>query len=168
MLRGFGICPEGAEQKSPGQRPGIRGPDMPKALKGRHKGSALSRPFRAWSCVVGTIPGRCPGLICGCPFGAAGRKCATSKTRERGDRSRRAGTLPRSRVGLVLGQSRPSCMQSASNPICPAILQVSELLTCPLTSFNAHAPTGSVPRGDSLSGIGSSIRGGEASCFGPR
>ena len=44
---------------------------MPKALKGRHKAIALSRPLRVRSRVVGSVPGRCPGLTCGCPFGAA-------------------------------------------------------------------------------------------------
>ena len=30
----------------------------------------MFRPFRARVPTFGRIPGRCPGLICGCPFGA--------------------------------------------------------------------------------------------------
>jgi hypothetical protein len=73
MLRCFGVAPKGPKQESPGQRPGYRHPDILVALKGRHKAIALFRPFRARSRLVGAIPGRCPGLICGCPFGAEGK-----------------------------------------------------------------------------------------------
>jgi hypothetical protein len=104
MLRCFGICPEGAEHKSPGQRPGNRDPDMTRALKGRHKGIAMFRPFRAWSRVVGAIPGRCPGLICGCPFGAADKTAQHQNAQVR-DASRGQFEVhsrsPRLRVGLV-------------------------------------------------------------------
>jgi hypothetical protein len=47
MLRCFGIRPEGAEQISPGQRPGNGNSREKQALKGRNKGLAMLRPFRA-------------------------------------------------------------------------------------------------------------------------
>ena len=43
----MGFCPEGAEQISPGQRPGTTKSNRTQALKGRHKAPKLFRPFRA-------------------------------------------------------------------------------------------------------------------------
>ena len=40
------------------------------ALKGRRSGGSFVRPFRATVSSAVDYPGRCPGLICGCPFGA--------------------------------------------------------------------------------------------------
>ena len=47
--------------------------------------AVLFRPFRAGTWVVDVFahPGRCPGLICGCPFGAADNS-ATSKGADQG------------------------------------------------------------------------------------
>jgi hypothetical protein len=47
MLRCFGFRPEGAEQTSPGQRPGNGNSRGKQALKGRNTGLAMLRPFRA-------------------------------------------------------------------------------------------------------------------------
>jgi hypothetical protein len=47
MLRCFGFRPEGAEQISPGQRPGNGNSRGKQALKGRNKGLAMLRRFRA-------------------------------------------------------------------------------------------------------------------------
>jgi hypothetical protein len=45
MLRCFGFRPEGAEQISPGQRPGNGNSRGKQALKGRNKGLAMLRPY---------------------------------------------------------------------------------------------------------------------------
>ena len=47
LLRSFGIRPEGAGQNSPGQRPGNGNSREKQAVKGRNKGLAMLRPFRA-------------------------------------------------------------------------------------------------------------------------
>ena len=73
LLQGYRVlefCPEGAKQISPGQRPGDRKPNRPRALKGRDTCRVMFRPFRAQVSASDPLPGRCPGLICGCPFGA--------------------------------------------------------------------------------------------------
>jgi hypothetical protein len=48
-------------------------------------GPVMFRPFRAHVSTSNPIPGRCPGLICGCPFGAtdkdAGIDAKVSKNR---------------------------------------------------------------------------------------
>ena len=87
MLRIF--APVRARQISPGQRPGGRrerrtgqrfkpGASPVRALQSGRAGDIgtaggklrkrLFRPYRAASCMVHvSIPGRCPGLYCGCP-----------------------------------------------------------------------------------------------------
>jgi hypothetical protein len=69
MLRCSEFRPEGAEQISPGQRPGNGNFRGKQALKGRNKGLASCALTGTGECVA-MVPGRCPGLICGCPFGA--------------------------------------------------------------------------------------------------
>jgi hypothetical protein len=70
MLRCSVFCPEGAEQKSPEQRPGKpyfrRKPSPERAQHGRRDVSPLqgSEPH------LPRFLGRCPRLICRCPFGA--------------------------------------------------------------------------------------------------
>ena len=49
------------------------------ALKGRYK-RHVSRPFRAKIPVL-QYPGRCPGLLCACPFGAKERKAQLQNLR---------------------------------------------------------------------------------------
>ena len=51
---------------------GSKGALLTKALKGRNTAWVVSlfRPFRAYATCAGSIPGRCPGLICYGPFGA--------------------------------------------------------------------------------------------------
>jgi hypothetical protein len=50
------------------------------ALKGRDTGTAMLRPFRAQVSTSDPIPGRCPGLICGYPFGATGNDAGIDAT----------------------------------------------------------------------------------------
>ena len=66
--------PEGASQRSPGQRPGLVGPINQPALKGRHSHRHLpgaAPPFQGWWSSSRVFPGRCPGLGC---TGPSGRK----------------------------------------------------------------------------------------------
>src|SRR5579863_6698265 len=78
--RVWGFCPEGAEQISPGQRPETGKSNRPQALKGRDTGPPMFRPFRAQESTCDPIPGRCPGLICGCPFGATDKDAGIDAT----------------------------------------------------------------------------------------
>ena len=61
--------PSGAGLISTGQRPGDQKMNEAGALKGRHTGPAMSRPFRAHVSSYQPIQGRCPVLICGCTPG---------------------------------------------------------------------------------------------------
>jgi hypothetical protein len=74
-------APKGKQHASPGQRPGNRDSKKGNALKGRHNSRLLRarsppenrilyRTFSARAWLLDVIPGRCPGLICDCPFGA--------------------------------------------------------------------------------------------------
>jgi hypothetical protein len=78
--------PKGPVDISQGHRPGL-GEEQPFiALKGRNKITTLGRlcrPFRAWATFCLSLPGRCPGLVCGCPFEAR-TECATSETASEG------------------------------------------------------------------------------------
>ena len=61
-------------QNSPGQRPGKRRTVHVRALTGRNNSVPLCRPFRASGVVEFPCPGRCPRLICCCPFGAENQR----------------------------------------------------------------------------------------------
>src|SRR5229473_738004 len=110
MLRIFSHCPEGAEQTSPGQRPGKRGcVQNPSPERAAQLGDcfALTGRCRArwWYPFAArrSPPGRCPGLICGCPFGTQEAQQRNIKTRERGAvlaRPNALRTCPESDVGL--------------------------------------------------------------------
>ncbi len=43
------------------------------------KDRILFRPFRAGTWLLGVVPGRCPGLICDCPFGATTQRAQLVK-----------------------------------------------------------------------------------------
>ena len=62
--------PEGAATDQPRASPWDHEVKPSSTLKGRHKAPEMFRPFRARVSTSDPIPGRCPGLICGCPFGA--------------------------------------------------------------------------------------------------
>jgi hypothetical protein len=67
----MGFCPEGAEQISPGQRPGTTRSNRTQALKGRHKAPELFRPFRA-QVTIRPDPRALPWADLFGPFGAKG------------------------------------------------------------------------------------------------
>ena len=77
----MGFRPEGAEQISQGQRPGTWKSNRPSALKGRDTDTVMFRPFRAPVSTSNPIPGRCPGLIRGCPFGATDKSVLEGEAR---------------------------------------------------------------------------------------
>ena len=54
------FAPKGQPQISPGQRPGATKSNAPQALKGRHNGMELFRPFRAHVSTFEPIPGAMP------------------------------------------------------------------------------------------------------------
>ena len=45
----------------------------PERAQHPHRVGRVCRPFRARGASWTRYPGRCPGLVCGCPFGASGR-----------------------------------------------------------------------------------------------
>ncbi len=62
--------PNGAEQTSLGHRPGfVIVPNLFSSPE-RAEQNGLCRPFRARMFGGDVYPGRCPGLVCCCPFGA--------------------------------------------------------------------------------------------------
>jgi hypothetical protein len=110
MLRRFVVCPAGAEQISPGQRSGkrnFREKHMIMALKGRNKRPAMVRTFRALLRGSSRSLGRCPALICRCPFGAI-ENCATTKSASEVRRAsvREPMHFPRWSFGLVFRSAR--------------------------------------------------------------
>ena len=64
------LRPNGAEQTSLGQRPRlVMAPNLFSSPE-KAEQNDLCGPFRAWMFVDDDYPGRCPELVCGCPFGA--------------------------------------------------------------------------------------------------
>ena len=86
MLRDLEFRPEGETTFQPRAtpwEPGFQGSACPVrapqfsavAMSQSHvKNRILFRPFRAGTWLLGVVPGRCPGLICDCPFGATTRR----------------------------------------------------------------------------------------------
>ncbi len=85
-------APKGKQHASPGQRPGKRGiqeRECPvRAYKSRllrarspPKNRILYRTFSARAWLLDVVPGRCPGPICDCPFGATTQKAQHQKAR---------------------------------------------------------------------------------------
>jgi hypothetical protein len=86
MLRDLEFRPEGETTFQPSAtpwEPGFQGSARPErapqvsavAMSQSHvKNRILFRPFRAGTWLLDVVPGRCPGLICDCPFGATTQK----------------------------------------------------------------------------------------------
>ncbi len=86
MLRDLEFRPEGETTFQPRAtpwEPGFQGSACPVrapqfsavAMSQSHvKNRILFRPFRAGTWLLDVVPGRCPGLICDCPFGATTQK----------------------------------------------------------------------------------------------
>ena len=72
------VCarPEGAKTNRPRATPrgcGTTNPRRPERATQSGRIHHLCRPFRAQVTCRAAHPGRCPGLVCGCPLGAKGR-----------------------------------------------------------------------------------------------
>src|SRR5439155_24303333 len=65
------LRPNAAEQTSLGQRPRLVMVLNLFSSPERAEYNGLCRPFRARSFLRNVVPGRCPGLVCCCPFGAS-------------------------------------------------------------------------------------------------
>jgi len=70
-------APTGRFHASPGHRPGstVINESSPEGAEQWDRivhgvRTLLGRPFRAWENGMHRFPGRCPGLVWGCPFGA--------------------------------------------------------------------------------------------------
>jgi hypothetical protein len=74
-------CPTGAKHTRPGQRPGENDINpSPRALQGRRNrgvcqgGADQVTPCQGFIVYFSAFPGRWPGLACGGPYGAEGRR----------------------------------------------------------------------------------------------